>query len=333
MKTLIKTIMPFLILSCVVTCFADQSIDKLKNDLKKKNHALTTSVAELKDLSAMTKDLAVKAASDSRSYAEEVLESVQASLDPLGAGVAFGTGTGASARVLVIPEEEMERKKILTIAEDLNIMARIIDKQLKDEDLCRDFHWFYGNNFFEWNLPVTKCIYIEGNGSHALFLKKVDFPLSAPVKEEEKKVEEDFDPLWHKTRQEMYFRNDKLFKSRHKHKGKLKDYDEQKVENLKQTLVQTLKHAANIRDLDSDDWIIITVIGESGASGRVIKKRSVIITDKEPVIEEVTESTGDAVLFPPTVLTIRVTKKNVDDYASDKMDFKEFQQKVKILKY
>jgi septal ring factor EnvC (AmiA/AmiB activator) len=77
----------------------------------------------------------------------------------LGTPAQYGAG-----RVLVIPTEEINPKQLLMITEDLNIMSRILDRKLDDADLGRDYDWFYGGNFLEWNIPVTKCIYLQEHG-------------------------------------------------------------------------------------------------------------------------------------------------------------------------
>ncbi len=40
-----------------------------------------------------------------------------------------------------------------------------------------------------------------------------------------------------------------------------RDYDNQMVEELKKELVDALKHASNIRNIEPDEWVILTVIG------------------------------------------------------------------------
>ena len=87
----------------------------------------------------------------------------------LGGALATSSQYGAG-RVLVIPTKELNAKELLTITEDLNIMSRILDRKLNDADLGRDYDHFLAANFLEWNLPITKCIYLQA------------FPFPAPYK-------------------------------------------------------------------------------------------------------------------------------------------------------
>jgi len=246
---------------------------------------------------------------------------------------AVGSYSGAG-RVLVIPNAEVKGQELLTIMEDLNVMSRILDKKLRDAHLGEDYDWFHGSNFLEWNCPVTKSIYLEGYG--ALFLEKVDFPLAPPVESEDgKKTKEDFDSVWEQARREIYFREDRW---RHEHDERSpKEYDARKVEDLKRTLFEALRHAANIRNRRPDEWVILTIIGEGGASGefqviRALSRRYVIRTeDKTTKIEIPLPS--DMGLSSPTVMTVRVKKSDVDAFAKGELNLDKFRQKVQIFTY
>jgi hypothetical protein len=264
--------------------------------------------------------------------------------------MSIATGTGSQyggGRVLVIPTEETSVKELLAITEDLNIMSRILDKRLEEADLGRDYDLFYGTNFLEWNLPVTKCIYLDGYG--VLFMKKVDFPLSPPVEPNAiEKITEDIDPVWVRTRQEMYFRKD-LLKPRRRRKSK-EQYDANKIQTLKETLIRTLRHAANIRNLEPEDWVVLTVIGESehleiSGLGMAVSHECVhchgseasstllaaVGPDREQPVPEC--PLEGARSFSPAVMIIRVRKSEVDAFAQDELDFHQFGEEVQILTY
>jgi hypothetical protein len=178
-------------------------------------------------------------------------------------------------------------------------------------------------------------MYLQGYG--ALYLMKVDFPLSPGAKVEEEqetqpKTEEDVDPVWTRTRQDM-FEPEKSRKDKSKRPEKV--YDAKKVEDLKTTLVQSLKHAANIRSLKPEESVILTVTGSSIPTG--YKSVSVIPGRNEAVIVDNnnrtrivgTELISDASL--PTVLVIRAKKSDIDLFAKGEIDFDQFQQSTQIL--
>jgi hypothetical protein len=174
---------------------------------------------------------------------------------------------------------------------------------------------------------AIEAIYLEGYG--ALFLMKVNVLLSPPpeAQEEKKTEEEDTDPLWTQMRQEMYAPQE----ARRRRTGRPEEkYDAEKVEGLKETLIKTLKHAANIRALKPDESVILTVIGKAGQSatsaiGRLYeegKSRYIITTSRA--------GTG---FSSPTVLTIRAKKSDIDDFANGTLSFDQFSQKILLLSY
>ena len=48
--------------------------------------------------------------------------------------------------------------------------------------------------------------------------------------------------------------------------GASSEAQEKSFDQLKEDLIKTLKHAANIRNIDPNEWIILTVTGRSGGS-------------------------------------------------------------------
>jgi len=302
-------------------------------------NSVATSSATVEKAEVEAGHAGVKAdASAPRELVAESLTNVEPEIEQITKSIVLATTSqySGAGRVLVIPTEETRGQDIITIMEDLNVMSRILDKRLEDADLGRDCDWFYGSSFLEWNMPVTKSIYIEDSG--VLFLKQVDFPLSPPDKPKGgDKGAEDFDPVWEQTRREMYFGRN-AWRQRHKKRSK-EEYDAKKVEDLKMTLLQTLRHTANIRNLEPDKWIIVTVIG-SGESGGftvgTLKSKSAVIVhdqDTKTVRTVAAPSPGEAGFSSPTVLTIRAEKSDVDDFAEGNIDFDEFREKVQIFTY
>jgi hypothetical protein len=137
-------------------------------------------------------------------------------------------------------------------------------------------------------------------------------------------------------------------------------YDAGQVEELKKTLLQTLKYSANIHNLKPDDSVAITVFGQPATVAQVRKSRS----RNEPAnplrtnsaVARATASANrkldlaqaelkaragaldrEATLLRAsaqgTVLTLRAKKSDVDAFASGKMDFDGFQKKTEQNSY
>ena len=169
-------------------------------------------------------------------------------------------------------------------------------------------------------------MYVQGYG--ALFLTKVDFPLSPPPQTEEKEEtkEEDADPVWEQTKQEMFSPQEASRRTPDRPEEK---YDADKVENLKTTYIIALKHAANIRGLKADESVILTVTGKVSQSGPLVT-RLYSSSDGKYVVTEPGAATGS---FSPTVLTIRAKKADIDAFAKGKLSFDQFSQKTQLISY
>lgn len=226
----------------------------------------------------------------------------------------------AAGTVLVIPAAESIESApdlIETATKDLNIMCRIFDKELGlspktaiqqqvftnlllDIEANYSPQWGQTPTFFGQVSRETRGMYLEGYG--AVFLMKVNFQLTASpqAEESEKPTEEDVDPVWRRTEQELY----EPEKLKQKEKASLAgQYDELKVEDFKAKLVRTLKHVANIRSVKPDERIILTVRGPQPPMG------------------------------PAKVLSIRAKKSDVDAFAKGQLNLDQFREKVQILLY
>ena len=243
------------------------------------------------------------------------------------------SGGGA---VLVVPAAELKGEDLAAITEDMTVMSRIFGNKLSQARLTTGRGGWYVedyNPFFGRDSGTIEAIYLEGYA--ALFLMKVNFPLSpSPEAQEEKKTEEgDTDPLWTQMRQEIYAPEEADRRRRTDDRPEEK-YDAEKVEELKETIIKTLKHAANIRGLKPDQSVILTVIGGQSQSGTATVTQSYLygrstgrssrMVRRAPVVPTVAAS------FLPTVLTICVKKSDIDAFAKGELSFDQFRQRTKI---
>jgi hypothetical protein len=239
--------------------------------------------------------------------------------------------------VLVIPTGDTTAENLAAISEDLNIMARILDKKLGRRHVLDMFRLdsggrrgFYHTLFSSDNGP-TKAMYVQGYG--ALFLLNVDFPLAPPAEVKVEKPKEPIDPLWEQTKQEMqsdthgaYVLGRALtYYHDNKSPTAAPSYDPDKVEDVKANLIKALKHAANIRGLKPDESVVLSVVG---ARQPLIVKE--IVSEKEfRAASNVPSSTPSSSM----VMTIRVKKSDIDAFAKDELDYDQFDQKTQVVTY
>jgi len=269
--------------------------------------------------------------------------------------VRFQPGTPASSsKVLVIPSTEIKTEEVVAITRDMQVMSHIFDKIFKGPRLIEGVFVDYGD-FFGRGSRATQAIYLQGFGT--LFVMEVDFPFTPPAESKEKpKDTKEADSVWNQAKREIF--SPKATVVGVKDQGE--KYDAEKVEELKSRLIKALKHAANIRNLKSDEWIILTVIGRGrsygggygvggygggsyggggygvgaygGYGGAVNVKRSYSSAGRGRYTT--TRIVPGGVSVPSsTVLTIRAKKSDVDTFAKGDLDYDEFREKVQVLTY
>ncbi|HUW20214.1 MAG TPA: hypothetical protein VMW16_13030 [Sedimentisphaerales bacterium] len=251
------------------------------------------------------------------------------------AGPVLG-GDAHAGRVLVIPAERIKTKPLVTIMEDLSVMARILDKKL---GRSQDYSVFGNLSVFSDARGGTQCIYVDGYG--ALFFIRVDFPLAPSVQtQEQEETEEPADRVWEETRQEIFAGPGAISRRRIcVQQDREPRYDADKVEELKRNLIKSLRHAANIRALEPDQWLIVTVIGASQPRNismvAVARTSSVIVHDKDQNVTKIYAGgvPTDIASSSPTVMTIRAKKVDADAFAAGELDLDAFREKVQIYTY
>lgn len=247
---------------------------------------------------------------------------------------------GSSGSILVIPSAQMSTEDILAMNEDMTVMSRILRQQL-DQETKSSFGLGYGSRggmyfnfdpFASHRRGTAEAMYLEGYG--ALFLIKVDFLLSPPTEEAEEEKEpeqEEADPVWEQTRRNIYEPQEARAPGRRAQDTE-QEYDAEKVENLKANLIKALKHASNIRGLQQNESVILTIIGggESSHSHTVIVSQKVTVDgEKSKVIG--TPTSGGTGISSPIMLVIRAKKSDIDGFANDDINLEQFRERVQVL--
>jgi len=281
------------------------------------------------------------------------------------------TSSGSQANdVLVIPSRQaMDAQEYKIAVENMQTMALILKKKLDMGATAVAFGMLQGNQNRIMNFTGSdddvQAIYLEGYG--ALFLMTVDYPLLAPVEKKVEPKKKAGDDVWEKARQEIKggrqgafgITSDRLLFSRTKQSAQ--DYNEEKVEKLKQALLDSLRHASNMGHVDSSEWItihitgagqpIIEIIGDiktDSTTDDVVVGLSIsgdvnldINADQTFMVTKSDPQKGDIetiTLNPPktsepTYMLIQVQKRAIDRLADDRMSFEEFVEEVTVLIY
>jgi hypothetical protein len=137
--------------------------------------------------------------------------------------------------------------------------------------------------------------------------------------------------VWEQTRQEIFEPMDVKGKRDYFHHEEEQGYDAEKVEELKDKLIKALKHAANMRNLKPEEWVILTVIGGEGQPISVLRSISIVTKSANIVADSpLPIETG---FSSPAVLTIRVKKSDAVAFSKGELDFDQFRQRVQIFTY
>ena len=112
------------------------------------------------------------------------------------------------------------------------------------------------------------------------------------------------------------------------------EYDAEKVELLKKNLVDALKHAANIQVLRSDESVILTVTGRATMSTKTVHRgKSVewVFHSDHWVPATAGSRTTPYPTLPPSVLTIRAKKSDIDAFSKGELDFNKCYERAQLL--
>jgi hypothetical protein len=169
-------------------------------------------------------------------------------------------------KVLVIPAGEINAKELAETIEDMHVMSHILDEGFKKTRRIQGFFTDFGD-FFGRDSRSAEATYLQGFG--VLFLMEVNFAFSPPPKKQAQdptETSEAGDSTWQKAKRQVLSPG---ISPGSGEEDLADDYDNQMVKELKKELVNALKHASNIRNIEPDEWVILTVLGGGQQSGGV----------------------------------------------------------------
>ncbi len=244
-------------------------------------------------------------------------------------GVIFLSGTGGHAvgGTLIIPKEAADPKSLSEAEEDLNVMARILEKAFAHDE-NRAMGIVIRNGVIGGSAG-PRSIYIEGYG--ALFFLNVNFPFLPPQAEETNTTPpEETNSEWEQTKRELYSPpgTPPGFQERFRVKSlgadSVETYSATKVDELKKNLIDALKNASHIRRLKSDEMVTVVVSGRSGPGN-------------PPVTAELAgaarRSGSSGADGRGTRMIIRARKSDADAFQNNKISAQDFEKTVSVMIY
>jgi hypothetical protein len=229
----------------------------------------------------------------------------------------------SQSRIIVVPTAKTTPEKLASLTEDLDIMAMVFDKKLKDAGIDIERR----SSFFALDAHPTGVLHLEGYGP--IFMLRVNFPLAPPLETESTEGTDDSaaDPLWLEMKYQRNMGDAGWSNMVLGHSDtKVVPYEADKVEKLKKTLIEAMAHASNIRDLGPQEKLTITIQGTHPHFGERDVARTEAVTYRGNVLHR----TWAHVTWSPNVLTIRAAKADIDGFAKGKINSDKFAEKVEV---
>jgi hypothetical protein len=235
---------------------------------------------------------------------------------------------------LVVPAQEPDFKMMLEMEEDLNVMARLLEKAAGIEGESKQ--WVASGielMFSPAGAQRPQNLYLEGYG--ALFLLTVEYPL-VPVEESaETEPEQKTSTAWEEAKRDLYGDGMGMHFDRNGFHLLLGDqfmrtkYDPARVEELKTNLTQALQEAVNMRHLKPDDYVTAVITSFwATASKHIFGLYYGSRPQSNAVLPAVSHPNARA-----DSMIVRARKADIDAVSEGSMSAEEFQEKVTLLTY
>jgi hypothetical protein len=248
-----------------------------------------------------------------------------------------------AGRTVVIRSSESDPKEQAKLEEDLSVMSHILEKAVSEKAGGRgDGVWggtAMGISVFGGpNASPLRSLYLEGYG--VLFMLNVGFPVLPPPQGEEQQEKTETTSDWEEAKEELYGQGGVGYAMA----GSSEPYDKERVNRLRDGLLEALKNATNLRDLKSDDSITVCVFGGPSSGqpkGRTYFKRSTGGSGGAGGLGgSRSEGRGEAGAFASaggqtqqTMMTIRVKKSDADAFAKGSITQDAFRKRAHIVTY
>jgi hypothetical protein len=237
-----------------------------------------------------------------------------------------------ASKALVIRSSESDPKEQTQLEEDLAVMSRILEKSASERAGGHGGQPYGATAmgidiFYAPAASPMRSLYLEGYG--ALFMLNVGFPFLPPPHAEGQQEKQEANSDWEDAKQELYGQRGD---------GRVMDapsepYDQERINRLKDGLLESLKNATNIRGLKPDDSITVCVFG-GPSSGQPRARTYVKRTTGSGEVRGAVAMSGRVGGPPPqTIMTIRVKKSDADAFAKGAMTLDAFRKQAHVLAY
>jgi hypothetical protein len=266
-------------------------------------------------------------------------------------GLAPITRASTAPDVLIVPTTQVDASQFAQTAEDMRVMLQILrEKTIEsrsgaNRSVLPDYGPIFGSGG-----RGAQAIYIQRHA--VVFALEVDFPLGSSTEANAgPKPERGGDPVWQKARERLA------------DSGRTGSSDETNPFNFdqfKENMIRALRHAANLRHLDPNELVVISVSGgnrpvssseggslsmqgegymqgggsfNSSGGGGYMNSSSYSSFSGGSSRGATAGPRTSGISTPGSVMTIQARKADVDAFAKDQISFERFNQKVKVFNH
>jgi hypothetical protein len=236
-------------------------------------------------------------------------------------------------RTLVIRSSDTDLKEQAELEKDLAVMSHILEKAASERAGGRGGMGWGGRPMgidvlYAPEASPLRSLYLEGYG--VLFMLNVGFPVLPPPQAEEQPEKTETTSDWEEAKAELYGQGGG---------GRMttepsEPYDKERVNRLKDGVLESLKNATNIRDLKPDDLITVCVFG--GPSAGQGRGRTAYVKRSTGSSSSRNNAPVFAVAGGPmrqTIMTIRVKKSDADAFAKGTITPEAFHKRAHVVTY
>ena len=256
----------------------------------------------------------------------------------LHAALALPTPPRPNSPSLLIRTRDLDPEAQTELEEDLKVMARIVEKATQPETRRTPRAMGIDLVFGPDQSPVHS-LYLDGYG--VLFMVNVGFPLLPLPAQAPENPEDPKSPVtstWEQTRQELY--GNPQPPEPVLPLGWFGDpdtetlaYDAAKVDRLRQSLIEAIRNASNIRQLAPDESVTICVQGAPATPLLQVRRESTIEkpegTARNVEVHQRFEkvlTSGERPDAHRAILTLQASKADIDRYARGELSLDQFRE-------
>lgn len=248
-------------------------------------------------------------------------------------------------RPLVVRSSTVDPKTAAQLEEDLSIMSRILEKNAADyredhEEAAGIAIVTLGGS------KGVRAMYLEDYG--VVFTMSVNIPLHPEPKSDrvEETTQSGANEEWNEARSEV-FGDRKLWVQRDLRERR--DFDQHQLDEFRNSLIESLRNAANIRNLRESDWITLVVRGRGastegdGTMDLLFRSSGATVGGAyngyggavAPVSHEIPNrlGAGEDRASEPSTMVFRIKKSTLDELSRQKGSPEAFRQKVSAVLY